>query len=144
LERIAPDYLAIVCLKMHRRSSLRSRRAAVTFGRGNPTDYRLALFVLVVVIQHVVGLKHVEQVSRQLRKDTQAYAPANEVIVGNRQGYLRGGRLKIIRQGAVDGEPSGRNEELGAPMEEFVLQRVELAYTSTSLQHDCDNTAVEM
>jgi hypothetical protein len=66
------------------------------------------------------------------------------MIVGNRLKYLRGGRLEINRQEAVDGDPGGRNEELGAPMEEFVLQWVELAYASTSLQHNCANTVVEM
>jgi hypothetical protein len=77
-----------------------------------------------------VALKDVEQISRELRKNAQAHVSSNKVIVANRQKYLRQGRA---RRGAVDGEARGRDQEIGAPVDEPVLQWVELANASTRL-----------
>jgi hypothetical protein len=68
---------------------------------------------------------------------------ANEVIVGKRQRYLRRGRVQVISRRVVACEAGGRNEELGAPMDEVGLQRVELAYALTSSQYECDGSAVD-
>jgi hypothetical protein len=39
---------------------------AVTFDRGNSVDKRLVVSELLVLIEHVVGLKYVEQISRKM------------------------------------------------------------------------------
>lgn len=52
--------------EIHSGSHSDSSRMAVMFDRGNSVDKRLVVSELLVLIEHVVGFKYVEQISRKM------------------------------------------------------------------------------